>query len=169
MAGRMLRELCITKACPTFLTSSERSWLAGITIRALYYREDSRTRCQEILGRSAVAATDWKDTSHDLGGIADTYPLEGHQLRFDSRHRRSAYEDDTPVTIWSSSSTTSFRRCYATSRCRYRLMHPSFPTRSTETQSSPPSSGARVTTFELDYGYHLRISCKDIGPRSRFN
>ena len=67
MAGRMSRELCITKACPTFLRSSEWSWLAGITMRALCHREDSRTCCQEILWRPAVTP--------------DTYSsLEKHEL-----------------------------------------------------------------------------------------
>ena len=48
-------------------------------------------------------------------------------------------------------SSTGLRRCYATSRCRYRLMHPGFPTRlsATETQSSPPSSGSPGTTFAV--------------------
>ena len=34
----------------------------------------------------------------------------------------------------------------------------------TETQFLPPSSGPPGTTFELDCGYHLRTSCKDINP-----
>ena len=44
--------------------------------------KSSRTRCQEILWRPAV--------------VPNTYSSsEEHQLRFDSRHRRSAYENDT--------------------------------------------------------------------------
>ena len=34
----------------------------------------------------------------------------------------------------------------------------------TETQSWPPSFGPLGTTFELDCGYHQRVSCKDINP-----
>ena len=121
--------------------------------------KSSRARCQEILRRPAVAP--------------DTYSSsEGHQLRFDSRHRRSAYEDDTPVTIRSSSSSTSFRRCYATSWCRYRLMHPGFPIRlsATKTQSPPPSSGSFGTTSDFNCSCHPHVTYKeDIGLRSRFN
>ena len=77
MAGRMLRELCITKACAMFLRSSERSWLPGITMKTLYHWEDSRTRCQEILWRPAVTP--------------DTYSLlEMHELWFDARCYRPA-------------------------------------------------------------------------------
>ena len=59
------------------------------------------------------------------------------------------------ATMIQSSSSTGFGRCYATSRCRYRLMHPGFPTRlsATKTHSSSPSSGARGTTFRLGCGY----------------
>ena len=39
------------------------------------------------------------------------------------------------ATIQSLSSSTGLSTCYATSRCRYQLMHLGFPTRSTETQS----------------------------------
>ena len=36
----------------------------------------------------------------DLGRIAYTYRLEGHELQFTPcRHCRLAYKDDTPVTI----------------------------------------------------------------------
>ena len=35
----------IIKACLTFLKSSELSWLKGIMMRALWHRENSRTRC----------------------------------------------------------------------------------------------------------------------------
>ena len=110
-------------------------------MRALRHRYNFRTCCQEILERPAVAATDWKDTSHDLGGITYVYRLEEHKLRF------------------ASSSSTGLRRWYIPSRCRYRLMHPVFPTRLsvTETQSPPPSFGPPGTTFELDCGYHLRV------------
>ena len=59
------------------------------------------------------------------------------------------------ATTIQSSSSTGFKRCYATSRYRYRLMHSSFLTWSTETHSSTPSSGARVTTFRLGYNYTL--------------
>ena len=56
------------------------------------------------------------------------------------------------ATTIQSSSSTGFGRCYATSRCRYRLMHPSFPTRLIETQSSPSSPGPPGTNLELgDY------------------
>ena len=66
--------------------------------------------------------------------------------------------------IQSSLSSTNFRRCYATSRRRYRLMYPGFPTRSlaTETQSSPPSSGSSGTTFELNRIYHPNVFYEDI-------
>ena len=40
-------------------------------------------------------STNWKDTSHDLGEIAYVYRLKGHELRFDPRRRRPAYEDVT--------------------------------------------------------------------------
>ena len=36
-------------------------------------------------------------------------------------------------------------------KCRYRLMHPGSPTRSTMTQLSPLSLGSPSTTFELDW------------------
>ena len=50
---------------------------------SLRHREDSRTRYQKILGRPAVAATDWT-TSHDSGGIAYVYRLEEYELQFAS-------------------------------------------------------------------------------------
>ena len=49
IAEKMSRELCITKACPTVLRSSELSWLAGILIRALWHRENWTTHCQKML------------------------------------------------------------------------------------------------------------------------
>ena len=86
-------------------------------------------------------STNWKDTSHDSGGIAYVYQLEDHELRFDPCHHRPAdllggFIDrfcdgisvgEAPTTIRSSSSSTGLRSCYATSRCRYRLIHPGFP------------------------------------------
>ena len=93
ISGKMLRELCITKACPMFLRSSELSWLAGIMMRALWHQENWTTRCQEMLvdtdtysvkrrlaiTRSLslsgtcqwilwqiVISSNWKDTSYDL-------------------------------------------------------------------------------------------------------
>ena len=98
MAGRMSKELCITKACPTFLRflrSSGLSWLAGIMMRALWHRENWRTRYQERALDLQSLHTDWKDTSHDSGGIAYLYQLEGHELQCDPRRRRPAYEDGT--------------------------------------------------------------------------
>ena len=47
MAKRMSRELCIIKACLTFLKLSKLSWLVGIMMRALWHWENSRTCCQE--------------------------------------------------------------------------------------------------------------------------
>ena len=35
-------------------------------------------------------STDWKNTSHDVGGIAYAYQLEGHELRSDPCHHRPA-------------------------------------------------------------------------------
>ena len=55
---------------------------AELTSGPLRHRDDSRTRCQETLWRPAVAL--------------NTCSLsEGHQLRFDSCHRRPAHEDGT--------------------------------------------------------------------------
>ena len=55
--------------------------------------------------------------------------------------------------------TTGFERCYATSRCRYRLMHPGSPIRlaTTKTYSLPPSSGSSGTTFEFNCGYRPHV------------
>ena len=84
MVRRMLRDLYITKACPTFLRSSELSWPATLASRndqALYWGrlEDS------LSGKSTRPAV-----------ASDTYSLsEGHQLRFDLCHGWSAYGDDT--------------------------------------------------------------------------
>ena len=68
MAEKMLRELCITKACSTFLKSSELSWLEGIMMRALWHWENSRTRCQEIaldLQSLPIPTHRWKVTSYN--------------------------------------------------------------------------------------------------------
>ena len=67
----------ISKACPMFLKIIRIELTSHFGIE-----KSSRARCQEILRRPAVAP--------------DTYSSsEGHQLRFDSRHRRSAYKNDT--------------------------------------------------------------------------
>ena len=63
--------------------------------------------------------------------------------------------EKTQVTIQSLSSLTDLSICYATSRCRYRLMHLGFSTQSTETQSWLPSPSLPGTTFELNCSYHL--------------
>ena len=123
-------------------------------------------------------STDEKNTSHDSGRIAYVYQMEGHKLRFDPCHHQPAdllggfinrfcdgiSAGKVPTTIQSSLLLTGLRRCYATSRCKYRLMYPGFPTRSlaTETQSSPPSPGPPGTTFELDCGYHLCVFYESI-------
>ena len=59
------------------------------------------------------------------------------------------------ATTIQSLSSTGFRRYYAISRYRYRLMHPGFLTwlSMTETQSSPSSFGPRGITFRRGYGY----------------
>ena len=55
--------------------SGRRYWMARKMSkdlsRALWHWYNLRTRCQEILGRSAVAVTDWKYTSYDLIFIAN--------------------------------------------------------------------------------------------------
>ena len=63
-------------------------------------------------------------------------------------------------TINWSSLSTGLRRCYVSSRCRYRLMHPGFPTwlSAIKTHSSTLSSGARGTTFRLSCDYTPSIS-----------
>ena len=55
MAGRMLRELCITKACLTFVKLSELSWLATLVSKNLSLKQ--------------------------LGRIVYVYRLEGHESR----------------------------------------------------------------------------------------
>ena len=40
-------------------------------------------------------STNWKNTNHDLGGMAYLYQLEGHKLQFDPYRRRPAYKDHT--------------------------------------------------------------------------
>ena len=125
-------------------------------------------------------------TSHNSGGIAVVYRLISHDSSKDNFRRCNSIirsprlsNRGSVVTskFWSSlyccldvkqttircSSSTGLSTCYATSRCRYQLMHPGFQTRllATGTQSSPPSPGPPGTTFELDCGYHLRVSCRD--------
>ena len=51
-----------------------------------------KTRCQEMLWRPGVAS---QLISHNLGGIAYVYRLEGHELRFEPRCCWPAYEDGT--------------------------------------------------------------------------
>ena len=83
-------------------------------------------------------------------GIETTWELVARK-----KHKTCSYSQyvliigKSPVTI-QSLSLTGLRRYYATSRCRYQLMHPGSPTwlSEIETQSSP-SSGARDTTFRL--------------------
>ena len=219
-------------------------------MRALWHRENLRTRCQEKRLDLQSLHNNWKDTSHDLGGIAYVYRLEGHelwlgqdslclpigktwvmtwarspmsinwkdtsynlggiayvyQLRKISRCTRAAGDNfrhcnsmpRSPrvsnqdsvfaskfwpflccclgvkqTTIQSSSLSTSFGRFYVTSRCRYRLMHPAFPTQSsaTKTQSLPPSFGSSSITFEFDCGYYPRAAYqedRDLRSKSRW-
>ena len=40
-------------------------------------------------------STNWKNTSHDLGGMAYLCRLEGYKLRFNPHRRRPAYKDGT--------------------------------------------------------------------------
>ena len=44
----------------------------------------------EMTQTRLLLSTNWKDTSHDLGGIAYVYQLKGHELRFDPCHHRPA-------------------------------------------------------------------------------
>ena len=69
-----------------------------------------------------------------------------------------------PVTIRFLSSLVGLQKWYITNLCKYQLMHPSFPTwlSATETQSLPPSSSARGTTFKLDCDYHPYVFYKNI-------
>ena len=120
----------ITKACLIFLRSSRLSWLATFALRKLNNllpRKDTRPRVVTY----QYLPTDWKDTSHNLGGISYVYQLTIHNLGGIAYVIRRIQ-----VTIWSLL-LTGLRRWYTTSRCRYQLMYPSFPTRSlaTETQS----------------------------------
>ena len=100
--------------------------------------------------------------------IVATYQLEEHRSRL-GRDCLCLPIRRTRVTTWARLhmslgrtqatirflSLTDFGKCYATSRCRYRLMHLSFPTQlsATETQSSPPSFGPCSTTFRLGCDY----------------
>ena len=101
--------------------------------------------------------------------------LPGNTMKTCSSSRYLLIVGRAPVTIRSSSSSTSFRRCYATSRCRYRLMHPGFPTRSsaTETQSSPPSSGFLIplpnSTAVTTYASSMRTLIKNLMTAWRKN
>ena len=114
----MSRELYFTKACPTFLRSSEQSCLR-IMIRALRDREDERTCCQEMLWKLAVTTdtylgleriTNWKDTSQDLGGIA--YVMGSQQATTHPFHYR--------LIQWANTNTD---RCTPVSRLdRLRLI-----------------------------------------------
>ena len=103
-AGTMLRMLCITKACPTFLKSSKVSWLATLASRS-------------------------------------------HQRLVTRKNNRLTVATEPSIDL---------------DRYRYQLMHPSFPTRSTGTQSWPPSFGPPGTTFKLDCSYHLCVFYENI-------
>ena len=96
------------------------------------------------------------------------YQLEEHQSRL-GRDCLCLPIGKTLVTTWARLlvslgktqatirflSSTGFGRCYATSWCRYQLMHPGFPTQllATETQSLPSSFGPHGITFGLGYDY----------------
>lgn len=54
IAGRMSKKLCITKAYPTFLRSSELSWLIGIMIRPLWYWQIIKSSLLRKVTKSAV-------------------------------------------------------------------------------------------------------------------
>ena len=117
-----------------------------------------RTRVTTWVGLPIL--THWKGTSYDsILVIIGRLTKMIHQLRFDSRHRRLAYKDDTPVTIRSLSSSTSFRRCYATSWCRYRLMHPGFSTRSSATQDSVFTSKSWSPRYHFQARLRLPPTC----------
>ena len=122
-------------------------WGSCASPRALYHREDLRTRCQKILWRPAVTP--------------DTYSSsEGHQLRFDSRHRRSAYKNDTLQA--------GADNDWCTRPCKgpYRPYSPTRPTTTSltrlylEAQSLPQSSGHFCATA-------WAASKLQFGPRCR--
>ena len=169
---RMSKELRINKACFTFLRSSELSWLASIILRVLWHWENLKTSYQKRVLDLQLLYTNWKNTSHNLGGIAYVYQLERHESR-----RGWDYQylpiGKAPVTIWSSSLLANKNdtlqagadndQCTWACGDLYRPYSPTRPTTAsptrlsaTEVQFSPPSSGPPGTTFELDCSYHLR-------------
>ena len=48
-----------------------------------------------VAGKTTVRRHRPAHTSHDSGGIAYVYQLEGYELRFAPRHCQLAYEDGT--------------------------------------------------------------------------
>ena len=106
MGRRILKELCITKACPTFLKLSELSWLPRKLENSLPGNLKETCSCryrleghESRLGRDCLCH--WKDTSYDLilviidqltcwkdllMGFATGSPLKGRQLRFDPHY-----------------------------------------------------------------------------------
>lgn len=99
----------IIKACSMFLKSSKLSWLADITIRALWHQDDAKTHCARLL--FAIFALEYvpgtlvsrqfenslsRNTMHlqlllpissyckkNSDGFAHVYQLEKYQLWFD--------------------------------------------------------------------------------------
>ena len=66
----------------------------GIMMRALRHRENLTIVARKCFEGLQSLHTNWKDTSHDLGGIAYVYQLKGHELRFDPPHRQPASSAD---------------------------------------------------------------------------
>ena len=137
-------------------------------MRALWHRENSRTRCQERI--------------LDLQSLPILTLLEGHQLRLDSTHRwedlsmdlrRIAISTERAlVMIWFSSSSAGTHESRLRQNCSClprkgtsydlllvvvnwltKISKPMQMMSATETQSAPPRSGPRGTTFRLGCGY----------------
>ena len=161
MAGRMLRELCFTKACPTFLRSSELSWLVTLTSRnyqqLVAKEEDQACSCYWYL---TVARMVLRFDGGFIDRFHDRFPLEGHQLRFNPHHRQLTRSAGT--NRCTRAGEDYFRYCNLIPQSPRLSNWDSVLTSKLWCPCYNFQARLRLHAFKLDCSYHLHIFYENI-------